>query len=189
MKHKKKLVILLLLLIVGSAAAYKYSQRRSHDDPNLIRVSGNIEITDAEASFKIAGRVEERLVSEGEMVNAGQVVARLDSSELSREVALRRAELRTAQSVVAELEVKTLLEVSSQHKAVEVKKVGSVTIRTEYRKCGKCCLCNQGKRHGPYKCAYWWVNSRTRSEVYGEGISRTTASPMKIGATKMEIRL
>jgi HlyD family secretion protein len=47
--------------------------------------------------------VEERLVTEGETVKAGQVVARLDSRELEEEVALRRAQGRSAQALLDEL--------------------------------------------------------------------------------------
>jgi len=54
-------------------------------------------------SFKIPGRVEERAVSEGETVKAGQLVARLDRNELMQEVALRRAEAGVAQAALAEL--------------------------------------------------------------------------------------
>lgn len=72
--------------------------------PNIIRISGNIEVPDAEVSFKISGRLQERLVSEGETVRSGQVVARLDSTELVQGVALRRGEVQAAQAALAELE-------------------------------------------------------------------------------------
>jgi len=59
------------------------------------------------------------------------------------------------------------LEVRAKGEAVEVKPRGTVTIRVEYRKCGKDCRCNGGKGHGPYKYAYWWENGRTRSKYLG----------------------
>jgi len=74
------------------------------DRGKTIRVSGNIEVTDAELSFKIPGRVTERLVDEGERVSVGQLIARLDSKELEDEVALRRAEVEAARAALAELE-------------------------------------------------------------------------------------
>jgi HlyD family secretion protein len=70
----------------------------------LVRVSGNIEVTDAEVSFKIAGRVQTRLVTGGEMVRVGQVVARLDCVDLAQEVALRKAEVQATQAAPTELE-------------------------------------------------------------------------------------
>ena len=67
-------------------------------------LSGNIEVTDAQLGFKVPGRVAERLVSEGERVTAGQLVARLDDAEQRAQVSLRRAELAGAEAALAELE-------------------------------------------------------------------------------------
>jgi HlyD family secretion protein len=67
-------------------------------------LSGNIEVTDAQLGFKTPGRVAARLVAEGQRVTAGQLIARLDDSEQTSEVALRQAELTAAQSMLAELE-------------------------------------------------------------------------------------
>jgi HlyD family secretion protein len=44
------------------------------------------------------------MVSEGESIDSGQLIARLDSLDLAQEVALRKAELRAAQSFLDELE-------------------------------------------------------------------------------------
>ena len=102
---KRKIAfIVVLVLFIGAALSYKFMRSLREQDPNIIRVSGNIEITDAELSFKIAGQVQERLVSEGEEVKAGQIVARLDSTELAQEVAVRKAEVQAAEAVLAELE-------------------------------------------------------------------------------------
>jgi HlyD family secretion protein len=67
-------------------------------------LSGNIEVTDAQLGFKVPGRVAVRLVSEGEQVTAGQLIARLDDTEQQQQVVLRRAELDAVQAVLAELE-------------------------------------------------------------------------------------
>lgn len=101
---KKKLVVLAAAIVVGTILAYELLAARSRRESNVIRVSGNIEVTDAEVSFKIAGRVEARLVDEGETVKAGQVVARLEQRELAEEAALGKAEAQAAQAALAELE-------------------------------------------------------------------------------------
>ena len=54
-------------------------------------------------AFKIAGRVEKRLVDEGQMVKQGEVVAVLDTADLQCNVALRQAEVETAKAALAEL--------------------------------------------------------------------------------------
>ncbi|MBI5428613.1 MAG: efflux RND transporter periplasmic adaptor subunit [Nitrospinae bacterium] len=103
MPNKLKLIV--LLLAVAVAGVWFYQGRKNGDllQPETIRVSGNIEVTDAELSFKIPGRVAERLVTEGEIVKTGQVVARLDSSELEREAAVQKAGVRRAEAELQEL--------------------------------------------------------------------------------------
>ena len=103
MRSKRKMLILLAVLAVAAVVGYRFIRSKYQTDPTAIRVSGNIEVTDVEVSFKIPGRVEERAVSEGETVKAGQLVARLDRNELMQEVALRRAEAGVAQAALAEL--------------------------------------------------------------------------------------
>ena len=110
--------LLILSLLVLAVAAGLYFQSRPVPDSGVLRVSGNIEITDAEVSFKIPGRVVERSVSEGESVKAGQSVARLDTSELAQEVALRSAEVRAAEASLAELVTGSRPEEIAQSEAV-----------------------------------------------------------------------
>ncbi len=102
MMNKRRLMVLLPAVLLVAVLAYLILGRSN--DGRVIRVSGNIEVTDAEVSFKIPGRVEARLVDEGEMVRAGQTIARLDSAELAQEVAARRAEVQAVQAALAELE-------------------------------------------------------------------------------------
>ncbi|PTX91453.1 HlyD family efflux transporter periplasmic adaptor subunit [Opitutus sp. ER46] len=86
-----------LLLAVGC--------NRSRVDPNGARVlSGNIEVVDAQLGFKIAGRIAQRPVFEGDPVKVGQLVAQLDDIEQKQQLALRRAELAAAEAALAELE-------------------------------------------------------------------------------------
>lgn len=99
---RRTLIIALVVLI--AAGGYAYTRSRNHRDGSPLRISGNIEITDAEVSFKIGGRVTERLVTEGDSVQAGQLIARLDSSDLAQQVAQRRADVALAAAALAELE-------------------------------------------------------------------------------------
>lgn len=99
----KRLLIIPVLLAAAGAAAYAYLQLRPEVDPNLIRVSGNIEVTDVEVSFRMPGWVEARPASEGELIREGDLVARLDSTELAQEVALREAEVAAFDAELAAL--------------------------------------------------------------------------------------
>ena len=101
---QKKLIIILPLLVIAAILTILLLRPWPGNDRDMIQVSGNIELKDARIGFKIAGLVVERPVSEGEFIETGQVVARLDSSDLVQEVALRKAELQAAQASLAELE-------------------------------------------------------------------------------------
>lgn len=115
---KKKIIIPAVLVIIGVAVWIFYFKNDQTPVQNSIRVSGNIEITDVAVSFKIPGRVEKRLVSEGEMVKAGQVVARLDNQDLSQEVAQRRAQVGAAGALLTELKTGSRPEEIAQAEAV-----------------------------------------------------------------------
>lgn|SRR5574340_184075 len=111
-------VILAVGAVIFAVAVGLYLPLRPSPESGMLRVSGNIEMTDAEVSFKIQGRVEERMVSEGETVRAGQIVARLDTGELAQEVALRKAEVWAASAALAELETGSRPEEIAQAEAV-----------------------------------------------------------------------
>jgi len=100
----KRLLIIPVIVVAAGAALYGYFQFRPRSDPNLIRVSGNVEVNDVEVSFRIPGWVEARPASEGETIKAGGLVARLETSELTQEVALREAEVRAYTAELAALQ-------------------------------------------------------------------------------------
>ncbi len=73
-------VLLTLLAAAGSAC------RREAAATNTIRASGHVEATEAQVAAEVGGRVLELKVDEGDRVNPGDEVARLDprDSELAR---------------------------------------------------------------------------------------------------------
>lgn len=100
--QKKKIIFLFLVVIVVAGVLIE-KKREENARGDVIRVSGNIEVTNAELSFKIPGKVTERLVTEGDMIKQGQVVARLDSSEYDQALAVEKAAVRKAEAALAEL--------------------------------------------------------------------------------------
>lgn len=72
---------------------------RSHPEA-LLRLSGNIEVIQVEASFRVGGKVLERPVDEGQVVGAGQLLARLDAQDLEQQVAMRAADAATARAAL-----------------------------------------------------------------------------------------
>jgi HlyD family secretion protein len=100
---KQRLLIVAVLMLAALAVTF-FLLRRGGAGIDGVRVSGNIEVTAVEVSFKIPGRVKERLVDEGETVTAGQLVARLDEEDLLLEVAQRRRDVEVMGANLRELE-------------------------------------------------------------------------------------
>ncbi len=101
---KKRLSIILPILIAVIIAISIYRFFTHQDDDSSLRFSGNIEVTETRMSFRIPGHLEERLVDEGDNVKAGQVLARLNTTDQTIAVAQAEANLAYTRSILAELE-------------------------------------------------------------------------------------
>ena len=99
---KKRILLVVVLLII--AAAGIYFMAKDNGERDSLVVSGNIEITDTRLSFKIPGRLEARLIDEGEIVSKGQLVARLERFDQQLALKQARANVEYAQPLLAELE-------------------------------------------------------------------------------------
>src|SRR5690606_19454446 len=63
--------------------------------------NGRIEATELDVATKLAGRVAEISVDEGDFVSQGQVLARMDTQVLEAQLAQARAEVRRAENATA----------------------------------------------------------------------------------------
>jgi HlyD family secretion protein len=95
---KKKLIPLIATVLLGSIALYGFRNGRLEPEGRIL-LHGNIEMTEIDIAFKTAGKLIERTINEGDNVEAGQVVARLDREQLlrQREQAVAALELAKAQ--------------------------------------------------------------------------------------------
>src|SRR5689334_10737140 len=98
---KKAILIIVLLAALGTASVFTY--RSMHPDASdRILVSGNIELTQVDIAFKTSGRLIERTVNEGDSVQKGMVIARLDREQLLRQRETAEAALQTSQAMLAQ---------------------------------------------------------------------------------------
>ncbi|MBE0657114.1 MAG: efflux RND transporter periplasmic adaptor subunit [Bryobacteraceae bacterium] len=98
----KKLTIIIVIVAIGGFWAYKAWNGRA--DEGLIRLSGNIELTEVDIAFKTAGKLVELNADEGDAVKKGQTLARLDAAELERSLERESATVDGARSALAQLE-------------------------------------------------------------------------------------
>jgi HlyD family secretion protein len=98
---KRIIFIVLLIVVLGAAGMLAY--RSLHPEvSNRILVSGNIELSQVDIAFKTSGRLIERTVTEGDPVQKGMVIARLDREQLLHQRDTAAAALSTAQAQLAE---------------------------------------------------------------------------------------
>lgn len=101
---KKWILVLVLILVVLAAAVVLSVVLRDDSGQGEIPVSGNIEATDIQLGFKIAGRLSSRAVSEGDRVEKGQLLCELDAGDEALAVERARSEVDYAASVLKEFE-------------------------------------------------------------------------------------
>ncbi len=100
----RKVVIALVFLSVFTGVVYwKYIHVRP-EPKNRIFVSGNIEATEVDLSFRLSGQIRTLPVEEGDRVKENQVVSTLDTDTLLAQKGAAEAELATAKATLDELE-------------------------------------------------------------------------------------
>ncbi len=100
---KKRIRILIPVLLLGGAAAW-YFLGNGDAAPGLLTASGTVEATDADLGFQVPGRVLAISVREGDAVQAGDELGRLDARELDAALGAAVAQLGSAQARLTELE-------------------------------------------------------------------------------------
>jgi len=100
---KRRIIVFGAIAALVAGLVYGWIYLKPTVNPDLLQVSGNIEVTDVEVSFKLPGWVESRAASEGRFIAAGEPVARLVDTELREEVLVRQAELEAYQAELAAL--------------------------------------------------------------------------------------
>jgi HlyD family secretion protein len=86
-----------LLLTLSAGLALPWAAACGNGTPeNVVRVSGHVEATEVRVAAEVGGRLLELRPREGDRVQAGEVVARLDSRDV--ELALDRARAERAQA-------------------------------------------------------------------------------------------
>ena len=99
----KRWTILLLILILAGGLSYRLFLKREGQGDFFLKVSGNIEATEVDVGFKLSGRVVQLLVQEGDWVEQGRVIARLDDEDLRHRVELARATLKSSHARLEKL--------------------------------------------------------------------------------------
>jgi HlyD family secretion protein len=101
--NPKRIVPVVIVLALAAFAVWKFVLEPRSADDGLI-ASGTVEATDAQLGFQVPGRLVEVVPHEGDRIESGSEVARLDSSETEARRAQAAASLAAAKAHLAELE-------------------------------------------------------------------------------------
>jgi HlyD family secretion protein len=99
---KRRLPILILLAAAIAAGVYLYPRFTRKTEPqNQLTLSGNIEAHESLVSFKVPGRIVDLPVEEGQRVERGALLARLDDADYRQKVRIGEATVNVRESNLA----------------------------------------------------------------------------------------
>lgn len=83
MKVKSKIVIFIIIAVIAGIIGF-YIWQQGKQSNKEIKVSGNIEGDEVRLSFRVQGQILELLTDEGQVVKSGDIVAKLNTDELTK---------------------------------------------------------------------------------------------------------
>lgn len=94
------IAVLAVLFLAAAAGVAWWRLKPPPIPPGIAMSNGRIEATEVDIATKLAGRVKDVLAEEGDMVEAGQVVARMDTSALDAQLLQAQAQVEEAKHAV-----------------------------------------------------------------------------------------
>ena len=101
--NRRNAIIALIAVAVLAFLLWLFVLRHDGSDGALM-ASGSVEATEARLGFQAAGRIESILVREGDVIDSGSVLARLDRAEVMARRDQAEAQVAAAQALLSELE-------------------------------------------------------------------------------------
>ncbi|WP_206681900.1 HlyD family secretion protein [Mesorhizobium sp. NZP2298] len=131
-------LIFVLIVAAGAGGAWYWWQSQQGKLPDgLVSGNGRIESDEVDISAKSAGRVRDVLVEEGDLVSAGQILARIDTTELLAERAKYVADqtseealLLEAKATVTQRQAELTLKEANLRRALTLANTGAVSEQT-----------------------------------------------------------
>lgn len=112
----KKLIVAVVVIACFAFGAWYYVRVLSAGEEEFA-LYGNVEFKQADLAFNASQRIAEILVSEGDEVASGQVLARLDSATVRPMVAQAQAQVAYNRAVLSELRAGSRMEELAQAEA------------------------------------------------------------------------
>ena len=121
----KKLAVLIVVAVAAAVSVYTFWPERGAEQTKLF---GNVDIRQVSLSFTQSERVTAVNVEEGDVVKAGQIIARLDDTVANLELAQANAQIAAQEALVAKLQAGSRPQEIAQAKAVVAQQQANVNI-------------------------------------------------------------
>ncbi len=95
-------ILLIIALIAALASGYFYFTKEK--DTTQLTLYGNVDIREVDLAFRVAGKLLEMRVEEGDLIKKGDVLALLDAEPYQREFDAAAARVRRAKTIVQKFE-------------------------------------------------------------------------------------
>lgn len=102
-KPSRRVIVLGLLASLAVVLLLAWRFGWENRQRQVIKISGNIELTEVDIAFKTAGRLVQLAVDEGDTVKQGDLIARLDQDELAQRRDAAAAQQASAKSRLTQL--------------------------------------------------------------------------------------
>jgi HlyD family secretion protein len=138
-KNRRWLVWVLVAVVTLGAVAFWLALRPKGLPAGFVSGNGRIEATEIDIAAKTPGRIEALLADEGDFVQAGQVIARMDTASLQAQRAQADAELAEARNAIVTAETQVVQRQSERaaaaaavtQRAAELNAAGKRAARSE----------------------------------------------------------
>jgi len=93
---KRKIAVLLAIAAAAVATyLFYFRPRAAHEsEANILKLSGNVETHESIVGFKVSGRIVDLPIQEGEWVEPGTLIAKLDTADYRQQLAMDEAAVR-----------------------------------------------------------------------------------------------
>ncbi len=131
---KKRIVVLLIIVVVAALGWWFVERVRARPSTGLI-LHGNVDIREVHLGFRVAGRLAEVAKDEGDTVNPGDILARLDDGPYRSELDEAKGHVESAQARLALLQAGNRPQEIAQAKAaVREREVTFANAETIYKR-------------------------------------------------------
>jgi len=98
MSRRRAFTVLVAVVLLAAAGWYFWHPRSDKDPTAAFNLSGNVDVHQVELAFRVGGKIADLHVQEGDRVEAGTLLARLDRVPFENDVDVAKADVGQAQA-------------------------------------------------------------------------------------------